>query len=296
MEVNILRWSRVSIAIMGLFSAMTAVLVVMLFTGCSERKSSSDIAGTWIRFDYQRNRFEMILDPSTGSYELDFTDDGRWDVRGKCVISDGQISFVDTAGEKSCPEMKGEYTFFVHENILHLWLIEDPCSGRDWVMPGDWLCENYEELMEQYSRAIFTDSTDEEALYQRGRLLAAVRENEKAFQDLDRAIQLGLERAEAYAHRGFTRMWISRDYEGALADYDRAIELDPTLVKAYVQRGRVKMEMDDKRGACEDWEAAFELGYLAAEKLMRHHCRYIFKDRYLKSKNNKERSEQGQQE
>jgi tetratricopeptide (TPR) repeat protein len=278
---------------------MLEVIFVISLNGCSRRNESSAIGGTWVRFDFQGNRFVLTLDPQARSYAIDFKEDGQWDVVGECTFSDGQITFVDTAGAQRCPEMKGVYTYFLDEDLdghmLHLWLDEDSCSGRAWVMPGDWLAENYEELVEQFSRAIAADSTDQEAYYRRGRMWVAMRENEKAFQDLNRAIELGLERAEAYAGRGFARLWISRDYQGGLADYDRAIELDPSLAKAYVQRGRIKFEQDNKRGACEDWEAAFELGFLAAEKLMRHYCRYILKDRYLKGKYPGRKSEQGKQ-
>ena len=87
-------------------------------------------------------------------------------------------------------------------------------------------------------------------------------------------------------------MWISRDYEGGWADYNRAIELDPGLAKAYIQRGRIKLALDKKYAACKDWEAAFELGYAAAEKLMLDHCRYLLKDRYLKGRYLKKKSSQ----
>ncbi len=279
---------------------LTLGVILSIFSiGCSQRDRSPAIGGTWTRFDFQGNRFVLDLDPAAGNYMIDYTADGRWDVKGECVFTDGQITFADTAGEQRCPETKGIYAYFLDEdfdeNMLHLWLAEDSCSGRAWVMPGVWLAENYEELMKRFDQAIAADSTDREAYYHRGRLWAAMRENEKAFGDLDAAIKLGLERAEAYAGRGFARVWISRDYEGALADYDRAIELDPAMAEAYLQRGRIKLELDQKRAACLDWEAAFELGYLAVEKLMRHHCRYILKDRYLKGRYPKRRSTQEKQ-
>ena len=264
------------------------ILGSVLLTGCGERQAVPQIGGTWVRFDFQGNRFVLELDPAAGRYAIDFDSDGEWNVIGRCRFENGEIALVDTAGEKRCPEIIGRYIHFpdedLGEHMLHIWLAEDSCSGRAWIMPGDWLAENYQQLMGQLDRAITADSTHREALYRRGRVWLALRENEKAFQDLNRAIELGLEKAEAYAGRGFARVWVTRDYQGGLADCDRAIELDPTLAEAYVWRGRIKLELNKKFAACKDWEAAFEMGYLAAEKLMLNHCRYLLKDRYLKNR------------
>lgn len=282
------------------------ILILVLFcmiagsflaAGCGERKSAPQIGGTWVRFDFQGNRFVLQLDPAAGSFAVDFDSDGSWNVTGTCAFENGEIAFVDTAGDQSCPKTRGRYTYFrdedLDEHILHLWLVEDSCSGRAWVTPGNWLRDGYQQLLDRLDQAIAADSSDREALLHRGRIRLALRENEKAFADLDRAIGLGLERAEAYAGRGFARVWISRDYEGGLADYDRAIELNPAMAEAYVQRGRIKLELNKKYAACKDWEAAFEMGYLAAEKLMLDQCRYILKDRYLKGRYPQKRSSQG---
>ena len=283
----------------GLLIFLSSVVVagIILMAGCSERKTVPGIGGTWVRFDFQGNRFMLNLDPSARTYAIDYTADGQWDVRGRCVFEDGKIAFVDTSGEQRCPESKGTYTYFLDDdlgqNMLHLWMDQDSCSGRAWVMPGDWLAEDYEQLIDRLSQAIAGDSTDREALYRRGRILVAMREHEKAFEDLDRAIGLGLERAEAYAGRGFARVFRSRDYKGGLADYDRAIELAPDMAQAYVIRGRIKLELNKKFAACKDWETAFEMGFLAAEELMLNHCRYLLKDRYLKGRYPVGKSSQG---
>lgn len=272
------------------------IMGAVLVSGCSERRSAPDIGGEWVRFDFQKNRFVLQLDPAAGTYAIDFDDDGRWNISGRCSFGDEEVAFVDTAGEQRCPEIRGRYFFFpdedLGEEVLHLWLVDDSCSGRAWVMPGDWLAGDYEQQMERLDQAIAADSTDRQARYHRGRIWLALRNNEKAFEDLNQAIELGLERAEAYAGRGFARVWISRDYEGGWADYNRAIELDPGLAKAYVQRGRIKLALDKKYAACKDWEAAFELGFAAAEKLMLDHCRYLLKDRYLKGRYPKRKSSQ----
>ncbi len=56
----------------------------------------------------------------------------------------------------------------------------------------------------------------------RSRRIRVVREA-----DLDRAIELDPDQADAIVDRGVTYLAMGR-YEDALADFDRAIELDPT--------------------------------------------------------------------
>ena len=146
-----------------------------------------------MRYDFQGNRFVLHLDPAARSYVIDFTSDGQWNVTSACKFENGEVAFVDTAGEQRCPETKRRYICFLGE------------------------------------------------------------------------------------------------------DLDRAIELDPGNAKAYVQRGHIKLELDKKFAACKDWEAAFGLGYPAAEKLMLNHCRYLLKDRHLKGRYPKGRSSQGTQ-
>jgi hypothetical protein len=282
----------------GILISLSVCMIAgsILLPGCAGRQSASEIGGTWVKSDFQGNRFVLNLDPAARSYAVDYTADGRWDVQGECIFDKGKVTFVDTSGEQRCPGIKGVYTYFLDddlgENMMHLWMVQDSCSGRAWVMPGDWLIQEYQPLIDHLNQAIAADSTDREALYHRGRIRLALWEYEKAYEDLDRAIGLGLERAGAYAGRGFARVWASRDYKGGLADYDRAIELDPDDARAYAWRGRIKFELNEKYAACKDWETAFEKGYLAAEKLMLAHCRYLLKDRYLKGTYPKRRSSQ----
>jgi tetratricopeptide (TPR) repeat protein len=60
--------------------------------------------------------------------------------------------------------------------------------------------------------------------------------SDEALADLNRAIELDLEDASAFASRGETYREMER-YEEALADYDRAIELDLEDASALAYRG-----------------------------------------------------------
>ena len=48
-------------------------------------------------------------------------------------------------------------------------------------------------------------------------------------------------------------------------DYNNALELNPNYDLAYFGRGAARKSLNDKKGACEDFKKALELGYEEAE-------------------------------
>ena len=87
---------------------------------------------------------------------------------------------------------------------------------------------------------------------------AALEEYEKAFADLEYAIQLDPTFVLVYINRGkmYRRL---QQYDHALADYDRAIELDPQFAFAYGGRGLVYFIRQDYQCALQDFECALGL-------------------------------------
>ena len=64
-------------------------------------------------------------------------------------------------------------------------------------------------------------------------------ELEGAIADLDQAIQLNPELADAYLNRGFVKQ-MKGDFEGAIADSNQAIGINPKFAEAYGNRGLSK--------------------------------------------------------
>jgi Flp pilus assembly protein TadD len=56
-------------------------------------------------------------------------------------------------------------------------------------------------------------------------------------------------------------------------DYDKALEIDPNNAMVYSNRGGAKFVLDDKKGACSDWNKAGELGFLEAYDWIKEHCK-----------------------
>lgn len=91
---------------------------------------------------------------------------------------------------------------------------------------------------------------------------------DEAIEDVNKAIKLYPEFAEAYYNRG-NLMAVSGQLPEAYEDYTRAIELDPNLGEAYYNRGLVQIYMKDTRKGCMDLSKAGELGISEAYNLLK---------------------------
>jgi tetratricopeptide (TPR) repeat protein len=76
--------------------------------------------------------------------------------------------------------------------------------------------------------------------------------------DLDQAIRINPNFAEAYYKRGVARYRLG-DNQGALTDYEQAIRVNPNDAAAYHNRGVARSELGDKRGAISDIQKVADL-------------------------------------
>ena len=91
---------------------------------------------------------------------------------------------------------------------------------------------------------------------------------DEAIEDMDEAIRLYPEFAEAYYNRA-NLMAISGKLPEAYDDYTKAIELDGNMGEAYYNRGLVQIFMKDTRKGCMDLSKAGELGIEMAYDVLR---------------------------
>jgi tetratricopeptide (TPR) repeat protein/V8-like Glu-specific endopeptidase len=81
-----------------------------------------------------------------------------------------------------------------------------------------------------------------------------------ALDDLNKAIALKPDNADAYGVRGFLKYQKLTDFRGALNDFNKAIILKPEAVYAYLNRGDLKHEkLKDFQGALADYNKAIVL-------------------------------------
>ncbi len=77
--------------------------------------------------------------------------------------------------------------------------------------------------------------------------------------------------AEDYLDSGNAKADLE-DYKGAIQDYNKAIELNPDLAEAYYNRGVAKIFLGQKDDGCLDLSKAGELGHAEAYEAIKENC------------------------
>lgn len=86
--------------------------------------------------------------------------------------------------------------------------------------------------------------------------------------DLDEVIRLAPDFAYAYYNRG-NILAVMKDYHAALVDYNKAIELDPRFSDAYYNRGLTNVFLGNNRQGIQDLSKAGELGIFSAYSVIK---------------------------
>ena len=76
---------------------------------------------------------------------------------------------------------------------------------------------------------------------------------------LSKAIRYDKQNYEAYYYRGCTRI-NAKQYQGAIADLEKAVELKPDYADAYFNLGKTYYLMHDEDKACEYYKLADQYG------------------------------------
>lgn len=90
----------------------------------------------------------------------------------------------------------------------------------------------------------------------------------KVREDLDRVIELAPDFVYAYYNRG-NILAVMKDYRAALVDYNKAIELDPRFADAYYNRGLTNIFLGNNRQGIQDLSKAGELGIFSAYNIIK---------------------------
>ena len=90
----------------------------------------------------------------------------------------------------------------------------------------------------------------------------------KAFQDLDKAIELNPKFFEAYTARGVTFVELGK-LENAIEDFNKAISLNPQYPDAYYNRGSIYFKKGKQQEAINDFQRAARLGDKKAQEFLK---------------------------
>ncbi|MBT1686863.1 tetratricopeptide repeat protein [Dawidia soli] len=116
----------------------------------------------------------------------------------------------------------------------------------------------YEDCIHDFTKVIELDSNKSLARTNRGFAYRKLGEYEKAIRDFTDELRIN-PNPYSYEHRGLVK-YLLKDNEAAYADISKSIELDPQNSIAYKSRSLVLVAMNRHKDACVDVIKAIELG------------------------------------
>ncbi|WP_313533547.1 tetratricopeptide repeat protein [Sphingobacterium athyrii] len=126
-----------------------------------------------------------------------------------------------------------------------------------------------------WSLVILIEGDNPDAYYSRAIVKNELYTWKAALRDYDKALEIAPDFANALINRGSLKDE-NGDYQGAIRDYQTVIALEycetEDLQQAYFNLGNTRLNLDDKKGACENWKKASQLGADYAQKRIDHYC------------------------
>ena len=131
--------------------------------------------------------------------------------------------------------------------------------------------QDYKGAIKDYDKSIKEDKANKDAFYNRGTCELALKDFKSAMIDFSKTIELDPKFVKAYYSRA--SVFVSQEkYIDALPDLDKTIELDPTIPNALTLRGQIRAQTGNKKGACEDFNQAKQIGDKQADKYLSQFC------------------------
>lgn len=120
---------------------------------------------------------------------------------------------------------------------------------------------NLEDAKAYLDTIISYDENNIEAYSTRGYVDAMMKKFDKALSDFSYVLKIDSTNSRAYNHRGIVKKELN-NIDGALKDYNKSILYDNNNASAYFNRANIKYDfLEDKEGACSDWNISYKLGY-----------------------------------
>jgi tetratricopeptide (TPR) repeat protein len=131
--------------------------------------------------------------------------------------------------------------------------------------------QDFKGAIKDYDKAIKEDKSNKDAYFNRGTCELALKDLKSAMTDFNKTIELDPKFVKAYYSRA--SVFVSQEkYTDALPDLDKTIELDPTIPNALTLRGQIRAQTGNKKGACEDFNQAKQIGDKQATKYISQFC------------------------
>jgi tetratricopeptide (TPR) repeat protein len=129
----------------------------------------------------------------------------------------------------------------------------------------------YKGAMEDYTKALEIDQSDEEIWLGRGLAREKLKDFEGAFSDYTKAIDIKEDFFKAWINRGNVLFKLER-YSDAIEDFNVALIYQADYAPAFYNRAMAKMKMKNKEDACVDLKRAEALGMAVEKKVKSKIC------------------------
>lgn len=126
-----------------------------------------------------------------------------------------------------------------------------------------------ERAMQDYDKALQLFPDFPQALVSRGTLFARAGQHERALADYDHAIRVAPKDAYAWRSRCKERLILNKDIDGALADCNEAVRLKSGYAEGLVLRGAVYVTLGRCTEAKADFDAAVKADPSQAQEMSR---------------------------
>jgi len=238
------------------FSALPIVSAQLSFTEVRLRDKAYNEGVEYI----QQGQYELAAASLTSCTDLDSTFAPAWLMKGRIFLEWGAMEDAKSHFETA--------------------LVFDPAMGEAYFYQGYILYGSDTTALDRslFDQAISQGFTDPWAYYFRG--ITEIRDgmDQAALEDLNTAIGLKEDFAQAYHERAGLKRRMG-DFQGSHKDYQRALGFQPDFALAYNNMGSVKILMGDYEGAIDDYTKALELDpglYIALNN--RGYARYFTED------------------
>lgn len=133
--------------------------------------------------------------------------------------------------------------------------------------------KNYKSALDDYNTSIKIDPKSPLCYFNRGLTRAAMQNHEDAIKDIDIAIKMDPNNHLFYNGKGVSLIALKK-YQDAINNFNLCLKYNPNFGQAYYNRGYVKqVGLNDKAGACKDWEIASSKGYKGANYYLKQYCK-----------------------
>jgi len=136
----------------------------------------------------------------------------------------------------------------------------------------------FQEMLANYKLAIKFFPDEPDLYYYCGDAYNEMKQYDAAIESYTKAIKVANDDDAVeylylyYFNRGNVYLKMKK-YKTALGDLNRTIALEPYFHGAFNNRGYIKFNLQDKRGACDDWRKALELGNKTVGKYIAKYCK-----------------------